>query len=74
MGGVENIRNVSQDRKEAAWEVAVAAQSKTISTARNIWLAGHLRMDAPDGVSRYVSELHRGQRKKPKNPSGNNRN
>ena len=55
--------DVLQDRKAAAWKVAVAAQLKTVSTAGNGRLAEQPRMGAPDGVSRYVSELRRGQRK-----------
>ena len=55
--------DVVRDRKAAAWKVAVAAQLKTVSTVSNVWLADQLRMGAPDGVSRYVGELRRGQRK-----------
>ncbi|MEO6992958.1 MAG: hypothetical protein ABI273_04990 [Lacunisphaera sp.] len=57
------VSDVRQDRKAAAWKVAVAAQLKTVSTASNVWLAEQLCMGAADGVSRYVSELRRGQRK-----------
>jgi len=54
---------VARDKKAAPWKVAVAAQLKSTSTVSNVWLAEQLRMGAPDGVSRYVGELRRGQRK-----------
>jgi len=55
-------REVQGDIKAAPWKVAVAAQLKKVSTVTNVWLAGQLRMGAPDGVSRYVSELRQGKR------------
>lgn len=55
--------DVEKDRKAAPWKVAVAAQLKSASTVSNIWLAERLGMGAPDGVSRYVHELRRGERK-----------
>ena len=54
---------VANDRKSAPWKVAVAAQLKSVSTVSNVWLAEQLRMGAPDGVSRYVSEWRAGGRK-----------
>jgi len=54
--------DVVRDKKAAPWKVAVAAQLKSASTVSNVWLAKQLRMGAPDGVSRYVSEVRRGQR------------
>ena len=54
--------DVANDRKAAPWKVAMAAQLKTVSTVSNVWLAEQLRMGAPDGVSRYVSELRFGKR------------
>jgi hypothetical protein len=54
---------VKNDRKSAPWKVAVAAQLKSVSTVTNVWLAEQLGMGAPDGVSRYVSELRCGERK-----------
>ena len=48
--------------KAAAWKVAIAAHLRAISTVKNPWLAGKLPIGDPDGVSRYVSELRKGQR------------
>ena len=48
--------------KAAAWKVAIAAHLRAIATVKNPWLAGKLHMGDPDGVSRYVSELRKGQR------------
>jgi REP element-mobilizing transposase RayT len=55
--------DVERDKKAAPWKVAVAAHLKSASTVSNVWLAQQLRMGAPDGVSRYVGEARRGQRK-----------
>ena len=55
--------NISLDKKSAPWKVAVAAQLKALSTVSNVWLASQLKMGAPDGVSRYISEVRRGERK-----------
>lgn len=54
--------DVAGDRKAAPWKVALAAHLKSVSTVSNVWLAEQLRMGAPDGVSRYVSELRIGKR------------
>lgn len=48
--------------KSAPWKVAIAAHLKETTTVTNPWLAAQLGMGAPEGVSRYVSELHEGQR------------
>ena len=55
--------DIARDKKAAPWKVAIAAQLKSASTVTNVWLAEQLRMGAPDGVSRYVGELRRGQRR-----------
>jgi len=52
----------SRESKSAPWKVAVAAQLKAITPVRNAWLASRLHMGATAGVSRYVTELHAGQR------------
>ena len=59
----KSAAEVETDRKAAPWKVAVAAQLKSVSTVSNVWLAEQLGMGAPDGVSRYVSELRSGERK-----------
>jgi len=58
--------DVERDKKAAPWKVAVAAHLRLTSTVSNVWLAAQLRMGDPDGVSRYVGELRRGQRKEAK--------
>ncbi|PTY04901.1 transposase [Opitutaceae bacterium EW11] len=51
-----------KEKKSAAWKIAVAAQMKSCCTVKNPWLADRLHMGDPDGVSRYVGELAKGQR------------
>jgi len=51
-----------QEAKSAPWKVAIAAHLKAIISIRNAWLATRLHMGATAGVSRYVSELHAGER------------
>jgi REP element-mobilizing transposase RayT len=55
--------DVERDIKAAPWKVAIAAHLRAASTVSNVWLADHLRMGAPDGVSRYVGEMRKGKRK-----------
>jgi len=54
--------DVEKDRKAAPWKVAVAAQLKAVSNVTNGWLAERLKMGAPEGVSRYVTEMRNGRR------------
>jgi hypothetical protein len=54
--------DVTEDRKSAPWKVAIATHVKTITSATNPWLGKRLRMGAPAGVSRYVSELKQKKR------------
>ncbi|OIQ82275.1 transposase IS200 like protein [mine drainage metagenome] len=54
--------DVKRDRKSAAWKVALAAQLRSLGHVKNGWLAKHLNMGAPAGVSRYLSEYAAGQR------------
>lgn len=51
-----------KDRKASDWKVAIAAHLRSTTTVKNPWLAEHLNMGDPDGVSRYVSELKQGKR------------
>ena len=46
------------DIKSAPWRVRIAAHLKATTTVTNPWLASQLHMGAPEGVSRYVTELH----------------
>lgn len=57
--GPEDVR---RDKKSAAWKVALAAQLRSLGHVKNGWLAKHLNMGAPAGVSRYLSEYAAGQR------------
>jgi putative transposase len=54
--------HVADDIKSAPWKVAIAAHLKATTTVTNPWLAAQLHMGAPEGVSRYVSELREGKR------------
>jgi putative transposase len=54
--------HADSDIKSAPWKVAIAAHLKATTTGTNPWLAAQLRMGAPEGVSRYVSELREGKR------------
>lgn len=48
--------------KAAPWKVALAAWMKRQCNVSNRWLGEQLHMGPPDAVSRYVSELSRGER------------
>ncbi len=50
------------DRKASDWKVAIAAHLRATTTVKNPWLAEHLHMGDPDGVSRYVNECRQGKR------------
>jgi hypothetical protein len=50
-------------RKTAAWKVALAADLKRITQARNAWLARHLHMGRAEAVSSHVSQFQRRQSK-----------
>jgi hypothetical protein len=56
--------HAADDIKSAPWKVAIAAHLKAATTVTNPWLAAQLHMGAPEGVSRYVSELREGKRAK----------
>jgi putative transposase len=55
-------RETANDIKSAPWKVAIAAHLKATTTVTNPWLATQLHMGAPEGVSRYVTELREGKR------------
>lgn len=50
--------------KSAPWKIAVATWLKQRSSVSNRWLTEHLRMGAPDAVSRYVGDCLKSQRPK----------
>lgn len=54
--------DIRRDRKSAPWKIAIAAQLKRYSTAKNPWIAAQLNIGHPDAVSRYVSEWASGNR------------
>ena len=56
--------DIEKDPKAAPWKVAIAAHFRTTSQATNVWLAEHLSMGAPAGVSRYVSKFLSDKKKK----------
>jgi putative transposase len=60
--GKEGDRS-SEDRKSADWKIAIAGYMKTRLLCRNGWLADRLAMGTEFAVSRYVSEMQKGQRK-----------
>ncbi len=51
--------NTTNDHKGAAWKVAVAAWMKRETDASNGWLAEHLKMGNPTGVSQVVGAVTR---------------
>jgi putative transposase len=55
-------KDAPNDIKSAPWKVAIATHLKATTTVTNPWLAAQLHMGAPEGVSRYVTELHEGKR------------
>ena len=55
-------REAPKAAKAANWKVAIAAHLRRTTTASNPWLAQALAMGAPNALSRYVAECHRGLR------------
>ncbi len=58
----KSAADAESEIKSAPWKVAIAAHMKSATTVTNLWLAENLHMGAPEGVSRYVAELRKGQR------------
>jgi putative transposase len=50
-------RDIQQDKKSAEWKVLVALFMKDHTSVPNTWLAKHLNMGVPHGVSRYTAKL-----------------
>jgi putative transposase len=57
-----SLLSAAAEPKSAAWKIALAAWLKRGSSVPNRWIAEQLHMGAPDGVSRYVGEVNRGER------------
>ncbi len=57
-----NAADAASAPKSAPWKVAVAAWMKRQCSVPNRWLGEQLHMGPPDAVSRYVSEVARGDR------------
>ena len=57
-----SLLNASTEPKSASWKIALAAWLKKGTSVSNRWLTEHLNMGTPDAVSRYVSEVNRGER------------
>jgi putative transposase len=59
--------DVQSDKKAAPWKVMIACFMKTHSSVSNVWLAKHLNMGVPQGVSRSVGLFQRsnGQEQRP---------
>ncbi len=53
----KNKRDCQQDKKSAHWKVLIALFMKDHTSVANSWLARHLHMGAPQGVSRYTAKL-----------------
>jgi REP element-mobilizing transposase RayT len=51
--------DLARDPKTAPWKVALAAELKRTTLARNAWLAHHLNMGRPGAVSSHVSKYRR---------------
>ena len=49
-------RDLETTRKSVGWKVALAAQLKQTTQARNAWLAQHLHMGRAEAVSSHVSK------------------
>jgi hypothetical protein len=50
-------QDIQQDKKSADWKVLVALFMKDHTSVPNTWLAKHLNMGVPHGVSRYTAKL-----------------
>ena len=55
----KTIADLAGARKSAPWKVALAAQLKQTTQARNAWLAEHLHMGRAEAVSSHVTKLRR---------------
>lgn len=55
----KSAEQAQNDRKSAAWKVAIAAHWKTTTQAGNRWLSEQLHMGSPVAVSQYVGALRR---------------
>jgi hypothetical protein len=47
------------EKKSAHWKVMIAHYMKRNTLVSNTWLASHLNMGRPQGVSQYVSNFER---------------
>ena len=50
-------KEIEQDTKSADWKVLIALFMKDYTSVANTWLAKHLHMGVPQGVSRYTAKL-----------------
>lgn len=57
-----SLEEVTETRKSAPWKIAIAAYMKTRMLCKNRWLFRELDMGSEYAVSRYVSEMLRGER------------
>lgn len=55
----KTIADLAGARKSATWKVALAAQLKQTTQARNAWLAEHLHMGRAEAVSSHVTKHRR---------------
>ncbi len=53
----KDIKEIEQDKKSADWKVLIALFMKDHTSVANTWLAKHLYMGVPQGVSRYTAKL-----------------
>ena len=58
----KTIRDIKNEAKAANWKIAVAAFLKQRFMCTNRWLGEHLNMGTPFGVSRYLTEMRKGER------------
>ena len=57
-------RHLRSEPKSVDWKVAIAGVLKNSMACPNAWVAQKLAMGTEYGVSRYVSEMNKGSRKK----------
>lgn len=55
----KTVADLAGARKSAPWKVALAAQLKQTTQARNAWLAEHLHMGRAEAVSSHVTKHRR---------------
>ncbi len=55
----KDYNNIQMDKKSAHWKVMIAHYMKRNTLVSNTWLASHLNMGRPQGVSQYVSNFER---------------